>query len=192
MTGEATQELAARFKALGDATRLRILGLLARRARHGEELAAALEISPSTVSHHLKLLRQAGMVSITRENPYVLFRLRPETLRAVGSLLEDPYDLADTLDLPREESVDDDHVGPWLDERGRLRELPTHRLHRQTVLRWVLDQLDPARFYAEAELRLALDAIASEPDALRDLLVDAGFLRKSGSVYRVVETAGTE
>lgn len=192
VTGEATQELATRFKALGDPTRLRILGLLARRAHHGEELASALEVSPSTVSHHLKLLRQAGMVSITRENPYVLFRLRPETLRTLGSLFEDPYDLAETLDLPREEPRGSDHVGPWLDERGRLREIPSHRTHQQTVLRWVLDQLDPARFYAEAELRLTLNAIAYEPDALRDLLVNAGFLRKSGSVYRVVETAGAE
>ena len=184
MIRQATTELAARFKALGDPTRLRILGLLSRRPHHGEELASALDVSPSTVSHHLKQLRQAGMVSITRENPYVLFRLRAETLRTLASLFEDPYTLSTILDLPAEELVAHDHVGAWLDERGRLRELPSVRSQLTVVLRWVARQLDPARFYAEPELRLTLNAIAYEPDALRDALVDAGLLRKSGNVYR--------
>lgn len=187
---EATTELAARFKALGDPTRLRILGLLARRAHHGEELAAALQISPSTVSHHVKLLRQAGMVSITRENPYVLFRLRPETLRTLGSLFEDPFELATTLDLPTEAHIARDHVSAWIDNRGRLREIPTNRRQADMILRWVSEQLDPDRFYAEAELRLTLNALAYEPDPLRDALVHAGYLRKSGAVYRRTEDPG--
>ena len=190
MIPQATTELALRFKALGDPTRLRILGLLARRAHHGEELAAALELSPSTVSHHLKHLRQAGMVSITRENPYVLFRLRPETLRTLGALFEDPFELASTLDLPTEAYVSRDHVSAWIDNRGRLREIPTNRRQLEIVLRWAADQLDPDRFYAEAELRLTLNAIAYEPDPLRDALVHGGYLRKAGAVYRRTEDPG--
>lgn len=189
---EATTEIALRFKALSDPTRLRILGLLARRAHHGEELASSLGLSPSTVSHHLKLLRQAGMVSITRENPYVLFRMRPETLRTLGSLFEDPFELATTLDLPTEAVIARDHVSAWIDNRGRLREIPSNRRQQTMVLRWAAGQLDPDRFYAEAELRLTLNAIAYEPDPLRDSLVHAGMLRKSGAVYRLVEDAAGE
>lgn len=187
MIPQATTELAARFKALGDPTRLRILGLLARRPHHGEELASVLELSPSTISHHLKQLRQAGMVSISRENPYVLFRLRPETLRTLGSLFEDPFELATTLDLPTEAYASRDHVSAWVDTRGRLREIPTNQHQKRMVLVWAAGQLDPDRFYAEAELRLTLNAIAYEPDPLRDALVHAGMLRKSGAVYRRTE-----
>jgi ArsR family transcriptional regulator len=57
-------ELAAMFKALGDPVRLRLLSLIASRPG-GEacvcEISAIFDVSQSTISHHLKLLRAAGL-----------------------------------------------------------------------------------------------------------------------------------
>jgi DNA-binding transcriptional ArsR family regulator len=57
------EELVAFFKALADANRLKIVGLLAQRPYSGEELAALLDLKPSTVSHHLSKLAEVGLVS---------------------------------------------------------------------------------------------------------------------------------
>ncbi len=61
--GTMFDELQEFFKALAEPKRLRIVGLLAQRSYTGEQLAALLELSESTVSHHLSYLVHAGLVS---------------------------------------------------------------------------------------------------------------------------------
>lgn len=54
------------FKALADANRLKIIGLLANQALTVEQLAEMLNLRPSTVSHHLGYLNHVGLVKIGR------------------------------------------------------------------------------------------------------------------------------
>ncbi|MGD8807913.1 MAG: metalloregulator ArsR/SmtB family transcription factor, partial [Chloroflexota bacterium] len=63
-------ELLAFFKALSDANRLKIVGLLAQSDYSVEELAAILALRPSTVSHHLARLTEVGLVSARAESYY--------------------------------------------------------------------------------------------------------------------------
>ena len=72
---EKNDKLLLFFKALADANRLKILGLLAQRPYSGEELAALLGLKASTVSHHLSRLSQVGLVSARAEGYYSVYRL---------------------------------------------------------------------------------------------------------------------
>lgn len=87
-------ELAAIFKALGDPVRLRLLSLIAAaEADKGVcvcELTPAFELSQPTISHHLKLLRQAGLVGSERRGTWVYYWLRPEVTDRLASLLARP------------------------------------------------------------------------------------------------------
>ncbi|WP_439659372.1 ArsR/SmtB family transcription factor [Lentzea sp. HUAS TT2] len=87
---EQAAEAAAVFKVLGDPVRLRLLSLIASRPS-GEvcvcELTPAFELSQPTISHHLKLLRQAGLVDSERRGTWVYYRLRPETTDRMSALL---------------------------------------------------------------------------------------------------------
>ena len=79
----ATQPYARLFKALGDETRLEMLGLL---AGAGTELCACdieshFELSQPTISHHLKILREAGLVTADRRGTWVYYALDKRTLR---------------------------------------------------------------------------------------------------------------
>jgi ArsR family transcriptional regulator, arsenate/arsenite/antimonite-responsive transcriptional repressor len=71
---------AALFKAMGDPHRLTILATLAR--TEGEvcvcEFTDALPLNQPTVSHHLRLLREAGLVTCERRGTWVYYRLNPE------------------------------------------------------------------------------------------------------------------
>lgn len=68
-------------RALGDATRLRILKLLSDRDLYGTELADQLEISKPTVSHHMAQLRAAGLVTAVQAGSATYYSLRRERLQ---------------------------------------------------------------------------------------------------------------
>jgi DNA-binding transcriptional ArsR family regulator len=73
-------ELVTFFKALADSSRLKIVGLLAQRPYTVEQLAAMLDLRPSTVSHHLSRLTEAGLVSARAEGYYSVYQLEEKAL----------------------------------------------------------------------------------------------------------------
>jgi ArsR family transcriptional regulator len=87
----AATELARGFKALGDPVRLRLLSLIAARAG-GEvcvcELTDAFTLTGPTISHHLKVLREAGLVDSQRRGTWVYYRVVPAKLGALSQLLD--------------------------------------------------------------------------------------------------------
>ena len=86
---EAT-ELAGLFKALADPARVRLLSLIAN-APSGEacvcDLIAPLERSQPTVSHHLALLVEAGLLTREKRGRWAWYQLVPERLEQVRSTL---------------------------------------------------------------------------------------------------------
>jgi ArsR family transcriptional regulator, arsenate/arsenite/antimonite-responsive transcriptional repressor len=95
---EATAtDLAAVFKALGDPVRLRLLSMIA--SRDGDEvcvceLTPEFELSQPTISHHLKLLRQAGLIDCERRGTWVYYWLVPETMDRLAGVLTRPLSTA--------------------------------------------------------------------------------------------------
>lgn len=83
-----TEPLLPRLQALTDENRLRILALLGEGEACVCELQSALAIGQSLLSHHLRVLREAGLVRDRREGRWVHYSLDPEALREVARLLE--------------------------------------------------------------------------------------------------------
>src|SRR6266511_151038 len=73
-------ELVRLLRALGDGTRLRTLQLIGKRPRSTQELAPLLCISEATLSRHLRVLTEAGMLARSREGRFVLYRLKEKAL----------------------------------------------------------------------------------------------------------------
>jgi ArsR family transcriptional regulator, arsenate/arsenite/antimonite-responsive transcriptional repressor len=85
--------LAVVFKALGDPVRLRLLSLIG--AREGGEvcvcdLTSAFDLSQPTISHHLRVLREAGLIDSERRGTWVYYRLVPAALERMAGLLSVP------------------------------------------------------------------------------------------------------
>ncbi|MEX2210905.1 MAG: metalloregulator ArsR/SmtB family transcription factor [Gaiellaceae bacterium] len=77
----AAEALAARFKALADPTRLSIVNRLAGCDEVCVcELVDEFDLSQPTISHHLKLLREAGIVDAERRGTWAYYRLVPEAI----------------------------------------------------------------------------------------------------------------
>jgi len=83
----ARADTARLFHALSDPTRLRVVELL----RHGErcvcDLTEAAEAAQSRLSFHLKVLKDAGLVSDRREGRWIYYEVRPEVLESLGAVL---------------------------------------------------------------------------------------------------------
>ena len=75
--GKSGDECAGILRALGDATRLGVLQALLDRPQHVGELQAKLGVEQSLLSHHLKVLREAGLVLATRDGKAVLYQVTP-------------------------------------------------------------------------------------------------------------------
>ncbi|AGL19238.1 helix-turn-helix transcriptional regulator [Actinoplanes sp. N902-109] len=80
--------LAPMFKALSDPIRLRLLSLIASTAEVCVcDLTDAFEVTGATISHHLRVLREAGMVAVERRGTWAYYRVNREALDRLGRLL---------------------------------------------------------------------------------------------------------
>ena len=83
-------ELARLFKAIADPVRLRLLSLIASHAG-GEacvcDLTGAFELTGPTISHHLKVLRESGLITGERRGTWVYYRVHPEVLARLSAVL---------------------------------------------------------------------------------------------------------
>ena len=93
MSQENATLLAAKFKAIGDPTRLRLLSLVA--AHEGGEacvcdLNEPVALSQPTVSHHLKVLVDAGLLARSKRGTWSFYALVPGALDALAAVLDTP------------------------------------------------------------------------------------------------------
>ena len=74
---ETAADMAALMRLLGDPTRIRLLGLLVEGERNVSDLCGDVDVGQATVSHHLGLLRDAGLVTTRRAGKQVYYALSP-------------------------------------------------------------------------------------------------------------------
>ncbi|ACU95284.1 MAG: metalloregulator ArsR/SmtB family transcription factor [Saccharomonospora viridis] len=90
LTQEQAVELSRLFKAMADPVRLRLLSLIASHAG-GEvcvcDLTDAFDLTGPTISHHLKVLRESGLITGERRGTWVYYRVHPEVLARLSAVL---------------------------------------------------------------------------------------------------------
>lgn len=179
-------ELVTLFKALADPARLKLLGLLVERPRCGRDLAAELELSPATVSHHLRLLRAAGLLRETRESPYTFYEFDHGALRRALSQLRDRsrvQQFAETGGLPEEKRkvLRNFFDGP------RLLRIPAQRRKKEIVFEEVLRRLPRRRAYSERELSRFIETIHPDFATIRREFIMGKYMEREAGVYRLTE-----
>ena len=90
LTPDAAERIAPLLKALADPVRLRLLSLVASHA-DGEacvcDLNDAFDLSQPTISHHLKVLHESGLLDRSKRGVWVYYRVQPEALADLGALI---------------------------------------------------------------------------------------------------------
>ena len=82
-TMETSQQISELFKAFGDTTRVRILWLLLPQEQCVGDIAQALDISQSAISHQLRILKQMHLIKVRREGKNALYSLADDHVRTI-------------------------------------------------------------------------------------------------------------
>src|SRR5215468_2082385 len=90
IAADAATALAGTFKALADPTRVAIVNRLTKAESVCVcDLTAAFDLSQPTISHHLRILREAGLVEAQRRGTWAYYRLVPDAIDALGAVFGD-------------------------------------------------------------------------------------------------------
>lgn len=182
---EQLETLLAFFKALADVTRLKLVGLLAQKESSVEELAAMLDVSPSTVSHHLSKLAEIGLVSARADGYYNVYSLQTDVLEGMAQQLLSAKTLpAVAQDLDRK-AYDRQILKNYLAEDGTLIKVPSSRRKLEVVLNYIAEKFEYERNYTEKQVNEVIGTLNPDISGLRRDLISTGLLarEKDGSAY---------
>jgi len=177
---DENDELLEFFKALSDANRLRIIGLLAERPLTVEQMAEMLHLRPSTVSNHLSFLARVGLVSARAESYYNVYSLKFDRMDELGRRMLQPETypaMAAEVDV---EAYDRKVLADYSLPDGRLKTIPAQRKKLEVILRHVAQAFEPGVRYSEKQVNEILARYHSDTATLRRELVGYKLLRRQG------------
>ena len=175
-----SEEAVAFFKALADANRLKIVGLLAQQPYSVEELAALLNLKASTVSHHLSKLAQAGLVSAKTESYYNVYQLDEKALESKSRNIFSQENLAASVVDVDADAYDNKVIADYSNKDGSLKTIPAQRKKLEAILRYVVKAFELGKRYSEKQVNEKLAKYHEDTASLRRELVGYGLMKREG------------
>ena len=178
-----TQEDAIKiFKCLSDTSRLRIVQSLTQGDMYTELLAERLELTPSTVSFHMKKLEDAGLVVSRKEQYYTLYSLRREILDATLSelVVSSPEQIDE--EQKREAAYREKVIKSFF-KYGKLVSIPVQRKKRLICYEKIAELFEIGRPYGEAEVNELISSVHEDYCTIRRDMIGDGTLTRDGSTY---------
>ena len=186
---ETLKELLSFFKALADANRLKIVGLLAQGPNTVEVIAEALGIGVSTTSHHLSRLAKAGLVSARADGHYYVYSLHTAVLEEMAQRLLNKETLPGLSDAVAGDAYEQKVLRTFLDDEGHIKAFPSQEKKFLVLLRYCLSDFDVQKRYSEKEVNGILSRFNDDVATLRRGLIEYHFMERQGGggEYWVVE-----
>lgn len=175
-----SEELVSFFKALADSSRLKIVGLLAEKSYSVEELAALLNLKPSTVSHHLSKLSEAGLVKSHAESYYSVYQLDRKVLEEKSRNIFSSEELSNVAAEVDVDAYDSKVVKDFTKRDGSLKTIPAQRKKLEAVLRHVVKVFDVGKRYSEKRVNDLLSRYHEDTATLRRELIGYKLMKREG------------
>ena len=167
-------------KAIANADRLRIIGLLAQKPARFSEITGLMGFHPPDTQHHLDQLMQAGVVRLT-DDFYDL------DTKALEKLARGQFE-GDRRHFTPEPDMENDRrrvLAAHLNPDGSIKTIPLQPAKRQVVLDYLINAFTVGANYTEKEVNVIMARFHPDTAALRRYLIDAGMLERerNGSRY---------
>ncbi len=178
-----TQENALKiFKCLSDTSRLNIIQSLTRGDMYTELLAERLELTPPTVSFHMKKLEDAGLVVSRKEQYYTVYSLNRDVLEK--TIYEVAASAPEQIDeqQQREEAYRQKVIKAFF-EYGKLRAIPVQRKKKLICYELIAERFEPGRVYEEKEVNAIITPIYEDYCTIRRDMIGEGIFRRDGTRY---------
>lgn len=178
-------------KALADATRIRMLVLLADGESNGQELAEKLSVTPATVTHHAAKLREANLIHERRDKNTIFFTLNESFIRSQGLatadlIFKNNKEGSSTMEVEdKNQNLKQSVLRNFFTLDGKLKHIPAQLKKKLIVLEHLVLGLEKGRSYTEKDLNTFLKSYHPDFATLRRELIMHQFMFRENEIYEL-------
>lgn len=175
------------FKVLGNETRLKLLGLLANQERSVGELADTLGLREPTISHHLHMMREFGLVDVQAVGNVRIYRLNTKFLEGMSANLLSQEKLAGMA----QEVVGDEAADSRWERKvlhsclsgERITAIPAQYKKQLVLIKWLVNKFEMDTYYPESQVNEIIKRHHEDSAWFRRSFVDHGLMQREKGVY---------
>lgn len=172
------------FKCLADKTRLQILKSLMSEDMYVERLAERLNLTPPTISFHLKKLMDAGTVEAHKDQYYMMYSIKKEIFMTnIMDIISEESTEAQ-LQREREEAYRKKVINSFF-QYGKLKSIPAQRKKEMIVLEEIAKSFEQGKKYTEREINILIADYHDDFCTIRRDMISEGILDRENGIYWV-------
>ena len=172
------------FKCLADKSRMQILKSLMIEDMYVERLAQRLDLTPATISFHLKKLEEAGAVSSRKEQYYAMYSLREEVFKTnIWNIIQEESEAANEQQ-EREEQYRKKVLNAFF-EYGKLKSIPSQRKKERIILEKICESFEENKTYSEREVNHIIATFHDDFCTIRRDMIGEGLMEREGDCYKL-------
>lgn len=173
------------FKCLSDKSRLQILKSLSIQDMYVELLAERLDLSPSTISFHLKKLFEVGAVESYKNQYYTMYSIREDVfnttiLDVINETITDTQ-----IQNQREEEYRQRVINAFF-EYGKLKVIPAQRKKKRIILEEIAKSFKPEKTYSEREVNMIIADFHDDFCTIRREMIGEKIMEREKNQYKLI------
>ena len=173
------------FKCLADKTRIQILKSLLIEDMYVERLAERLDLTPATLSFHLKKLEDASAVTSYKDQYYKMYSLcKAVFMTNILDLIKEESDDAKEQE-ERDASYQRKVINSFF-EYGKLKSIPVQRKKELIVLKEIAKSFEKDKMYSEREVNIIIADFNDDFCTIRRDMISDGIMERDGSIYKLL------
>lgn len=177
------------FKCLADKSRMQILKSLIQEDMYVERLAERLNLTPATISFHLKKLEDAGAVTSHKDQYYTVYAIKKELfMEKILDIISEESPEAQKQAV-REEQYRRKVINSFM-EYGRLKAIPMQRKKERIILEEIAKDIQEGITYSEKEITDIITKYHEDYCTIRRDMISERILERQGSTYRKCPPTG--
>jgi len=180
-------KIVAFHKAIGDPTRIRIVVLLANGPLHGQAIAGKLGLTPPTITHHIKKLRDINVIVERRDKNTIYFHLNESVIkqqaRTLGRLIEKKEGKVEEMieqNIERQKVLEN-----FLTKDGKLKNIPAQRKKKLMVFEYMVRGLKAGKKYPEKELNEYITKFHEDYATIRREFIINHYMYRENGIYEL-------
>ena len=170
-------------KAMADESRLKIIGLLSTGEHSVQQLATTLELKEPTVSHHLAILKQLGLLTLRADGNFRWYRLNNQMLGQIGRAVFSREGIAKLAVSAVARDPERKVLDAFVDGK-RLLEIPVSYKKRLVILKWLAGFFEQGISYTEGQVNAILKQHHHDCATLRREMIGCAMLARDKGIYR--------
>jgi hypothetical protein len=179
--------IVAFHKTMGDPTRLRIVALLSNGPLHGQAIAGKLGLTPPTITHHIKKLRDINVIYERRDKNTIYFHLnqsvikqQTQTLTRLIEKKEAEVEAMIELNSERQKVIEN-----FFAKDGRLKNIPAQRKKKLMVFEYIVRGLKQGKKYPEKELNEYIMKFHEDYATIRREFIINHYMYRENGIYEL-------